>query len=340
MNVDKHISELLYDHDCVIVPDFGGFVANYAPAKVHPVQHSFSPPSKNIVFNRNLRNNDGLLANHISSAAETSYPEALRYISNFVDEAGAQLKKGQKVKIIDVGTLFLDVEKNIQFEPDKNVNHLRDAFGLTEFQSPAIRRDNGIQRIEKEFRDRKAIPAARKKINIKRVIALTIAAPLIAAMIWIPLKTDILKDFNYASLNPFAKNEVHRPEAKVIPVPAETTVIPAEHDTISANVPEVVPEVLHTAAEAVKADSTSVAVTSPVNAGAAFHVVAGCFQIEANAQKFVELLQQQNISSSIIGQNNNGLYVVSCGDFDSRKDALQALESLRASQPNAWLYRN
>ena len=56
--IDKHINELLYNHDCVIVPEFGGFVTNYASAKIHPVQHTFTPPSKNIVFNKNLKNND------------------------------------------------------------------------------------------------------------------------------------------------------------------------------------------------------------------------------------------------------------------------------------------
>src|SRR6476646_1164671 len=156
--VDKHISELLDEHDCVIVPDLGGFVANYAPAKIHPVQHTFIPPSKNIVFNKNLRNNDGLLANHIVIAESTSYPEALKYIHHFVENTSSQLKTGAKVKIEEVCTLFLDVEGNIQFEPDASTNHLLDAFGLSRFQSPAVKRENLSQRIEKSFKDREAIP--------------------------------------------------------------------------------------------------------------------------------------------------------------------------------------
>src|SRR3954469_6985215 len=116
--VDKHISELLYEHDCVIVPDFGGFVANYASAKIHPTQHTFIPPSKNIIFNKNLKNNDGLLANRIVVSEKANYPEALKYIGHFVENAAFQLKKGAKVKIEEVGTLYLDVERNIQFEPD------------------------------------------------------------------------------------------------------------------------------------------------------------------------------------------------------------------------------
>ena len=66
VNVDKSISELLYQFDCVIIPDFGGFVANYAGAKIQPIQNTFTPPSKQISFNRNLTSNDGLLANFYS----------------------------------------------------------------------------------------------------------------------------------------------------------------------------------------------------------------------------------------------------------------------------------
>ena len=220
--VDKHISALLYDHDCVIVPELGGFVANYAPAKIHPVQHLFTPPSKNIVFNKNLKNNDGLLASHIAGTENKTYPEALKYIQHFVQDTGLQLKKGGRVTIAEVGTLFLDVERNIQFEPDTTVNHLPEAFGLPGFQSPAIKRETIGKRIEKEFKDRKAIPAGRKKINVKRYVALAIAMPLIFAMVWVPLKTDLLKNINYSSLNPFASKTVKQPEPKALTTPVNT----------------------------------------------------------------------------------------------------------------------
>lgn len=341
--LDKHISELLNEHDCVIVPELGGFVANYAPAKIHPVQHTFTPPSKNIVFNKNLKNNDGLLANHIVISESTSYPQALKYIHHFVDSTSAQLKKGIKVKIDEVGTLFLDVERNIQFEPDANTNHLLDAFGLSQFQSPAIKRDTISKRIEKEFKDRDAIPAERKKINVKRYVALAIAMPLIFGMIWIPLKTDLLKQINYSNLNPFASTEVVKPETKEAPnntvpvkadVPKDTAVAKILTEDIT---PAPVTEAL---IEPLKADTTHVEVELNVNPENRFHLVAGCFQIRENAVKFVASLQEQNINAAIIGQNNKGLYVVSCGDYATRKEANNELENLRKLQPNAWLYKN
>jgi hypothetical protein len=339
--IDKHISNLLDEHDCVIVPEFGGFVANYSPAKIHPVQHTFTPPAKNIVFNKNLKNNDGLLANHISMESGASYPEALKYIEHFVERTNISLKNGSKVKIEEVGTLFLDVERNIQFEPDAKVNHLLDAFGLAQFQSPAIKRDNIGKRIEKEFKDRGAIPAEKKKINVKRYVALALAMPLIFGMIWIPLKTDLLKNINYSDLNPFASKEVVKPElknksddtAKKIEIPKDTTSVQMATTTIESKT------VAEQLIQPIAADTTRV-VKSAVNPENKFHLVAGCFQIEENAIKFVAMLQKQNIGASIIGQNDKGLYVVSCGDYSTRKEAGDELQNLRKLQPDAWLYKN
>ncbi len=354
--VDKHISELLFEHDCVIVPEFGGFVANYASAKIHPVQHSFTPPSKNIVFNKNLNNNDGLLANHIASTEKTTYPEALQYIHHFVSTTNEQLKKGAKVKIEEVGTLHLDVERNIQFEPS-TTNYLLEAFGLSQFQSPAIKRDNIGKRIEKEFTDRGAIPLEKKKINVKRYATLAVALPLIFAMVWIPLKTDLLKNINYSNINPFASKEIAKYKAKdkssVKELTAEdfsATPLINENDTskyislylteksaqpITANMVDNT-----TVVDAVKPDTTKVVNNVLSNLDFKFHIVTGCFQIESNAKNFVADLQSKNINATIIGQNNNGLYVVSCGDYATRREAINELAQIKKAQPNAWLYKN
>ncbi len=334
--VEKHISELLYEHDCVIVPELGGFVTNYASAKIHPTQHTFTPPSKNIVFNKNLKNNDGLLANRIVTFENTNYPEALKYINRFVENTNAELKKGAKVKIDEVGVLFLDVERNIQFEPSTH-NYLLQAFGLSSFQSPAIKRDNISKRIEKEFKDRGAIPAEKKKINVKRIVALAIAVPLVFGMIWVPLKTDLLKNTNYSNLNPFAKHEmkVEAPKSKVaVPlkeIKKDTVVLPVITETQTPAA---------TLVEPVKADSTSVSKNNDVNLDFKYHVVAGCFAIENNAIKFVTSLQQQNIDAAIIGKNNKNLFVVSCGNFATYKEANNGLAGLRKQLPNVWLYKN
>lgn len=353
MKVDKHISELLYEHDCVIVPQLGGFVANYAPAKIHPTQHTFTPPSKNIVFNKSLVNNDGLLANHIATIDNTGYPQALQTITEFVDAAQIQLKKGARVKVDEVGTLYLDVERNIQFEPG-TVNYLLDAFGLSQFQSPAIKRDSIGKRIEKEFKDRDAIPAERKKINIKRYVALALAIPVMLGMVWIPLKTDMLRNMNYSDLNPFSSKEAVkykiREKTNAKPLKEEdflTIPLLSENDTskyLSIKLTEhsspITVNMTEGSSAAVVPDTTKVASNSVIiDADLKFHLVTGCFQIHDNAINFVRTLQEQDISASIIGQNDDGLYVVSCGDYSSRKEASNQLQQLRKLRPDAWLYK-
>ena len=65
LKLDLHIRNLLHEHDCVILPSFGGFVANYHSAKIDPIINLIHPPKKHIVFNKNLQNNDGLLVNEV-----------------------------------------------------------------------------------------------------------------------------------------------------------------------------------------------------------------------------------------------------------------------------------
>lgn len=350
MKVDKHISELLFEHDCVIVPDFGGFVANYAPAKIHPVKHTFTPPSKNISFNKNLKSNDGLLANHISTAEKTTYPEALKHINHFTSDTQSRLKKGEKVTVDEIGSLYLDSERNIQFEPG-TTNYLLDAFGLPQFQSPAIKRDTITKRIEKEFIDRGPVTAEKKKINVKRYVALAIAAPVvILGAVWLSLNINTIKNINYSSLNPFAVSEAVRnagnaaAEAKktVSPStvkPAETIVVAKDtaQRVLSTSQPVTASLVENKAVGIVKADSTKVAVTNvAANKELKFHLITGCFQVPENADRFVGILQSQNLTASIIGKRN-GLLVVSSGDFASREEALAQLVQLKKSQPEAWL---
>ena len=353
MKVDKHISELLYENDCVTVPEFGGFVANYAPSKIHSSQHSFAPPSKSIIFNKNLKNNDGLLANRIATIEKTTYPEALKTISYFVSATNSQLKKGEKVTFEDLGILHLDNEHNVQFEQG-TTNHLLDAFGLANFHSPAIKRDTIAKKIERAFKDREPIASDTSKLtrvrNIKRYVAIAIALPFIFGMIWIPLKTDLLKNIHSSSLNPFASKEVLSPE-KIKATETKADVAPASvantNDTLKVQLnlnessvqPTTAALIENKTVVSVKTDSTNVSVKKTINnSNHEFHLITGCFQIRENADKFVIDLQHQNISASIIGMRGS-LYVVSAGEYATRREAYSQLQQLRTTQPEAWLLK-
>ena len=73
MQLSNHISELLFQHDCVTVPGFGSFLGNYKSAEYDFKDEKFHPPYKQISFNSQIKDNDGLLAKHISSKLNLSY---------------------------------------------------------------------------------------------------------------------------------------------------------------------------------------------------------------------------------------------------------------------------
>lgn len=135
----QYIRDLLYRYECVIIPDFGGLLTHTVSAKIDPDHHTFSPPSKKLSFNAQLKESDGLLANYIASIDHISLDSAQNYIQFEVDEWREKLKK-QDLELTDIGVLSLDSVGNIRFEPNTKSNFLTDSFGLTEIEMPEVER--------------------------------------------------------------------------------------------------------------------------------------------------------------------------------------------------------
>jgi len=127
----SYINDLLYLHECVIIPGLGGFVTNYRPSRLNEKRGVFYPPTKEISFNRSLTKNDGLLANWIVRKEGIGYEKANRRIAYFVEDVRVKLNQGQRVVLENVGILYCDRRFNILFEP-VNYNFLTDSWGMEE----------------------------------------------------------------------------------------------------------------------------------------------------------------------------------------------------------------
>ena len=86
MKISYHIFNLLQEHDCVIVPNFGAFVARNISAKISNDGSKIYPPNKEITFNKSLIKSDGLLINEISSNENISYEVANDKLNNLSDK--------------------------------------------------------------------------------------------------------------------------------------------------------------------------------------------------------------------------------------------------------------
>tara|TARA_B110000091_G_scaffold212038_1_gene257857 strand:+ start:1889 stop:2770 length:882 start_codon:yes stop_codon:yes gene_type:complete len=137
MTVEKYINDLLYRYDCVIVPNFGGFITNKIGAKINHFTHGFYPPTKQITFNAHLKQNDGLLVNYIASLENISFEKALAKISASVASWNETLKN-DAVVFENIGVLAFNEKKQFIFEPQKDHNFLTNSFGLSMVSSPVI----------------------------------------------------------------------------------------------------------------------------------------------------------------------------------------------------------
>ena len=138
MTVEKYINELLYRYDCVIVPNFGGFITNKIGAKVNSFTHTFHPPTKQITFNTHLKQNDGLVVSYIAAVENISFEKALAKINASVASWNESLKNGAVV-FENIGALAFNEKKQLIFEPQKEHNFLTNSFGLSTVSSPAIK---------------------------------------------------------------------------------------------------------------------------------------------------------------------------------------------------------
>jgi cell division protein FtsN len=144
MMLYKYISDLLYRYECVIIPEFGGLLTKTTSTKIDEETNTFYPPTKQLGFNSQLIENDGLLANHIASVDKVPYETALNFIKFEVSGLQEKLKK-QDVTLENIGTFSLNPEGVVIFEPDPNSNFLTDTFGLNTIVSPIVMRDEILE---------------------------------------------------------------------------------------------------------------------------------------------------------------------------------------------------
>ena len=362
MSIEKHISELLFEHDCVIISGFGGFVCNYSSAGLNPSKHQFHPPFKKISFNRNLKNNDGLLANQIVQAEGISYSEANRFISEYVDKLNAELKASKRFDLNNIGTFYLGEENTLLFEQDETVNYLQESFGLNTFYSPAIKREPIERKIEKKLKDKIIVPSKEQGtiVPAKKRTARYLAAAavlVIAVLLWIPFQAGMLKNMDYSSLNPFgpkgtplynfSEAPLHGPDDDVTTdnVSNLLAVAAAKNDTLrylnivigGGQIPIVV-QLQDDAATPAPKESTRVKTKlRDKHTKNHFQIIGGAFAIAENAEKFVQKLKRLGYDAEIIDRK---LQFVSYGSYATREEALQAIERIRAVQNDVWLMTN
>ena len=140
INYISAIESLLLEHDCVIIPNFGGFVINVQDYKFDEKEALIYPRKKSIAFNERLKADDGILAMHIAKQHVISQKKAFESVAVFGKEMKDGLRKNQPMAFGNLGTFSLTEESKIIFEPNQTFNYDLDQFGLYTVSTGAARK--------------------------------------------------------------------------------------------------------------------------------------------------------------------------------------------------------
>jgi len=206
MNLQSHqiwtdIKNLLHLHDCVIVPGFGGFVCNREPARIDQVSHLITPPSRKVVFNQNLKSNDGLLAGYIAQQRQQTYPQALSMVEETVEQVLAVLHEKKSLDIDLFGNFRLNAEANYVFLPDKRNNYLTSSYGLAMVQAHPVASRAVRSNKARLFMDRPKAQPERVKRNVWPGVLVGVLALLLSVNAYIFLNNHSFSDLRIASEN-------------------------------------------------------------------------------------------------------------------------------------------
>ena len=312
-SIEYYISQLLYKNDCVILMNFGGFVCSSISANLNKKTGILTPPNKSILFNPQLKDNDGLLINHIAQSEGISQEDSKINLLKFVEQSLKNLNKFKSCRFEEIGLFTLNSDKNIIFTQDLKTNYNLNSFGFQDIINNKITRDNS-EIIEESLK------LIKKKNNFttKRLLkAAAIIVPLIGISFLSITQEDRINNIytQIANVNPisFKKDNV--------------TVLKDQGNKEIKIKQEIQPEIIN--------NEVSQVFKEVIIPSQKFYIIAGAFSIEKNANKLKNRLNSWNYNSSII--KNDKMMRVSYDSFYSKEQALISLSKIRKENPQAWI---
>ncbi len=314
MNIEHYISQLLYRYQCVTIPGFGAFLTEIQSAQWVESANSFYPPKKLISFNTNIKNNDGLLANHIARAEKTSYEYAISAIQYEVLNWKKELEQNRTLNVKNVGSFVLNATDNLIFTPSEQKNYLTSSFGLASFIAPAMKREN-VEAKETIVEEREVvalIPEERSGRSYLKYAAIFI------------LGLGLAGTAAYSVYNNQIETETILVE-KAVQKKVESKIQEATFFIKSPLAPVTL---------SVKSDK----VEEVKEVKMPYHVVAGAFRDEKNAEQVFKKLVKEGYNARRLEINKHGLYPVLYGSYATYAEAQKVKNEVRESEnPDAWL---
>lgn len=318
-----HIEFLLHTHDCVIVPNFGGFVLNRTSA-LRDGLSVFNAPHWELIFNRSLTYNDGLLVESFMKTNEISFEAACKKIELAVEDFKQKIRKNSTLKINHIGTFILGSGGIISLQPQKFVRP--EFFGLEKVSlMPMIQLQH-----QKQSR-----PKATETQSIENRTIGTSIASVVAIIALFFLISPIRKN-----LKTEEKTQTVT-QSSFIPTTPSPNINPIEKTATSSilRIKEITPQATGSTVETSIKQNTDV--IEEALSRKKYEIIMGVYNLEDDAQRLIQKLQKEGFSN-IYTFLKYGRINVSVGGYVSKTVAVDKLQKIRQTFPHhkdAWLLK-
>lgn len=349
--VEICLRELLFEQECVIIPNFGGFLSQYKSAEIDHLQHLIYPPTKTISFNRQLKNDDGLLANTYSLLNNVSFAEAAVIVKNWATNFEENLKKNESAVLPKIGTFKWDKKTStIAFEFDETQNYLAESYGLLPVNAVPIQRNAPVlspiapivEMVQKNEEDAGLtapfLNNKKKKRDYSSVVSF-VAGVAFALALTLPIFNIHAPNLNLNEANVFSVfSKWFEPKTiNAEPIAFDNNAIPPVSTDIKVGKPNFVSEV--------KAEKKAIVVANEVVPTAAtienskYQIVLGSFTKADNAENYVAKIKSENVSLNVVFYKKGTRNYVAIPAGNNEAEARKVLEKTKADY-DCWLKSN
>ena len=356
----------------VIIPGFGAFISEYQPAQMNEESQEIKPPSSRLVFNPQIRNNDGLLVGYVAETLRSSHFEALQKIEKERDNILYQLDKGEKVELDELGTLSYNDKNEIQFISEEDKHLSLESFGL-ETTSLKENEEEQVEAIpepqeeplheepevsDEQDQESKAITEEKEeepseetqeepeeKTEVEEPEEIEEAVPVVSAVTeepreekkkkrgWIWLLIILLP---LIAVSVFILMKDKGTNTPVSP-PPQTVIEPEKEE------PVVVVDSSEQDTSQVSEQDTTTEET-PVNEeealtteGPKFYLVGGSFKEKENAESYMVTLREKGFEPFDMGMYGD-FYIIGLGTYNSEEEALEAKSEMLERNPESGIW--
>ncbi|MHA8093778.1 hypothetical protein ACMH5Q_02660 [Aquirufa lenticrescens] len=316
------LEHLLYEHECVIIPQFGGFVVNAQDFQFNAKEGKIYPKRKCVAFNEKLKTDDRFLTTEWAKKQSISQKEASIEITAISKDLKSQISTQGYLTIGELGAFTLNSENRLSFSPNPDFNADLSVFGLfpVGLGHTLPKEKKPVLEVVPVAEDLPSYTPEPSPIKVSRSTYVYALIAFIIGGLGAFFLTEPSSQQSQSSLNPI---KIEKKVASPVAVAAPVVPAPVQVDSVQKKVVEAPTEVAPTNQDVI-------------------YLIAASFQSLKQAEKGLKEFKSRGFDQAeiILKDEQTKFYRISLGTEHSMDAGYAKASELKASKKvDIWVYK-